>query len=97
MIRRAISLSAVFLLCLAVSPSPLPAAAAPGGTGYALTWTTVDGGGGQITGGLYDLSFTVGQPDAWAMQCGDYPITGGFWNRELDESVCLRYLPYTAR
>ncbi len=41
---------------------------------------TIDGGGGESTGGEYALSGTIGQPDASsAMEGGDYDLTGGFW------------------
>jgi hypothetical protein len=47
--------------------------------GYDLTWHTVDGGGGTSTGGGYELSGTIGQPDAGIMAGGEFTLTGGFW------------------
>jgi hypothetical protein len=47
---------------------------------YAITWSTIDGGGGTSTGGVYSVSSTIGQPDAGGpMTNGQYSITGGFW------------------
>jgi len=47
--------------------------------GYNISWHTIDGGGGQSSGGAYSLTGTVGQPDAGAMAGGDYELLGGFW------------------
>ena len=47
---------------------------------YAITWSTIDGGGGTSTGGVYSVSGTIGQPDAGGpMTNGSYAVTGGFW------------------
>ena len=47
---------------------------------YDLTWHTIDGGGVmRSTGGNFDLSGTIGQPDAGAMSGGNFTLTGGFW------------------
>jgi hypothetical protein len=38
-------------------------------------------GGGTSTGGIYQVSGTIGQPDAsGAMSGGGYSVTGGFWS-----------------
>ncbi len=55
------------------------AAQAQAGSGYDLTWNTIDGGGGTSSGGGYTLSGTVGQADAGASVSGTYTIVGGFW------------------
>jgi len=48
---------------------------------YALTWWTVDGGGGTSTGGVYTVTGTIGQPDAGPpAQGGGYSVVGGFWS-----------------
>jgi hypothetical protein len=31
---------------------------------YSIDWSTIDGGGGTSTGGVYSLSGSIGQPDA---------------------------------
>lgn len=49
---------------------------------YDISWHTIDGGGGTSTGGGYELSGTIGQPDASAADAltgGGYTLTGGFW------------------
>ena len=48
---------------------------------YSIDWSTIDGGGGTSTGGVYSVSGTIGQPDAsGAMIGGQYSLTGGFWS-----------------
>jgi hypothetical protein len=45
-----------------------------------ITWSTIDGGGGTSTGGVFSLSGTIGQHDAGpAMAGGTFTLTGGFW------------------
>jgi len=67
--------------CLLVFFLSLPATAQ-----YAITWHTIDGGGGTSTGGVYSVTGTIGQPDAGAtMTGGSYSLTGGFW--ALPEAV----------
>mgnify|MGYP001585758686 CR=1 FL=1 len=47
---------------------------------FDLSWHTVDGGGVmRSTGGDFELSGTIGQPDAGAMSGGNFSLTGGFW------------------
>ena len=47
---------------------------------YSIDWSTIDGGGGTSTGGVYSVSGTLGQPDAGGpMTNGQYSVTGGFW------------------
>ena len=47
---------------------------------YSLDWSTIDGGGGTSTGGVYSVSGTIGQPDAGAMSGGQFNLVGGFWS-----------------
>jgi hypothetical protein len=48
--------------------------------GYDLTWWTVDGGGGSMSGSGYALTGTAGQPDAGpALSGGRYTLFSGFW------------------
>jgi len=49
------------------------------GTGYDISWFTVDGGGGLSGDGSYALTGTVGQPDAGALTGDVYTLAGGFW------------------
>lgn len=46
---------------------------------YQIVWSTIDGGGGQSSGGQYKLTGTIGQPDAAYSAGGDYEVLGGFW------------------
>ena len=48
---------------------------------YTIDWYKIAGGGGTSTGGTYQVSGTIGQPDAsGAMSGGSYSVTGGFWS-----------------
>jgi len=48
---------------------------------YSIDWYKVVGGGGTSTGGTYQVSGSIGQPDASsAMTGGNYSMTGGFWS-----------------
>ena len=66
---------------------------AQSGDGYALTWSTVDGGGATFsTGGSYTLGGTIGQPeDAGVLMGGDYTLGGGFWSYG---TMAVRYRIY---
>jgi hypothetical protein len=51
------------------------------GQSYSIDWHKIAGGGGTSTGGTYQVSGTIGQPDAGgAMTGGNYSLTGGFWS-----------------
>ncbi|HLX69249.1 MAG TPA: hypothetical protein VKV04_06440 [Verrucomicrobiae bacterium] len=46
-----------------------------------IDWYKISGGGGSSAGGAYQVSGTIGQPDASvAMSGGNYSLTGGFWS-----------------
>lgn len=50
------------------------------GQTYEISRKTVDGGGGmRSTGGSFELSGTIGQPDAGALTGGPFVLNGGFW------------------
>jgi hypothetical protein len=49
------------------------------GQSYSIDWSTIDGGGGASTGGVYTVTGTIGQPDAGAMSGGSFTLQGGFW------------------
>ncbi len=72
------------VLSLAVMLALAPAALAQD---FDIDWWTVDGGGEMFTtGGEFELSGTIGQPDAGAtMTGGDFELTGGFWVVTLTE------------
>ncbi len=70
----------------------IPVLAQSGG-GSDLTWSTLDGGGATSGGGDYEVSGTVGQPDASAadaMSGGNYVLTGGFWG--VTFPVCTTFV-----
>ena len=46
---------------------------------YSIDWSTIDGGGGTSTGGVYTVSGTIGQPDAGRLSGGNFTLQGGFW------------------
>jgi hypothetical protein len=46
---------------------------------YELSWYTIDGGGGQSSGGDFAVIGTIAQPDAAWSSGGDYELLGGFW------------------
>lgn len=53
------------------------------GNGYDLTWWTVDGGGGAVAGGGYNITGTAGQPEPGpALSGGGFTLTSGFWPGE---------------
>jgi hypothetical protein len=48
---------------------------------YTIDWYKIAGGGGTSTGGTYQVTGTIGQPDAsGALTGGGYSVTGGFWS-----------------
>ncbi len=47
---------------------------------FVLDWHTIDSGGGTAVGGGFQLSGTVGQPDARGPLVGaEWTLAGGFW------------------
>lgn len=90
--RLIIALLAVAVLLAGL----LGMAQAQAGSGYDLSWHTIDGGGASsATGGGYALAGTIGQADAGFQTGGSYALQGGFW----PGSVYLRrvYLPLVTR
>ncbi len=48
---------------------------------YSIDWYKISGGGGTSTGATYQVTGTIGQPEAGgAMSGGPYSVTGGFWS-----------------
>ena len=59
---------------------------------YSVDWYKIAGGGGTSTGGTYQVTGTIGQPDAsGALTGGNYSVTGGFWS--LISAVQMPGLP----
>ena len=80
----------VILLALVVLTLSTWSSLAQGG--YSVSWWTVDGGGGQSSGGPYLVKGTTGQADAGsAMNGGRYQVSGGFWS-SADLAAGTRYL-----
>lgn len=72
--RICVCMSPRSLACaLALMTGILSASAPP----YTIDWWTVDGGGGDGSGGTFTLSGTAGQPDAGIL--GGGTLDGGFW------------------
>jgi hypothetical protein len=46
---------------------------------YKINWYTIDDGGGTSSGGNYQLTGTIGQPDAGYLYEAPYELLGGFW------------------
>jgi hypothetical protein len=69
------------------------------GTGYDLTWSTIDGGGYTFsTGGGYSLGGTIGQADAGVLFGGGYTLGGAFWGGgEVALAGHCIYLPLVLR
>jgi hypothetical protein len=66
-------------LCITVA---LAAGAVVATGDFAIDFWTLDGGGEVLcTGGTFELSGTIGQPDApaTALVGGNFRLTGGFW------------------
>jgi hypothetical protein len=77
---RAFRFLAVAVLMVWWAGPTLQTANGQTGGGYDLTWSTIDSGGVmRSAGGDFELSGTIGQPDAGGMAGGDFAITGGFW------------------
>ena len=67
---------AMFAFCFLLSAFSFQALAQT----YSIDWYKVSGGGGTSTGGLYQVTGTIGQHDAGGpMTGGNYSLTGGFW------------------
>ena len=47
---------------------------------YSLDWSTIGGGGGTSTAGVYTVTGTIGQPAAGRLNSSDFTIDGGFWS-----------------
>jgi hypothetical protein len=58
---------------------------------FSLDWWTIDGGGEMwTTGGDFELSGTIGQPDAGVLMTGgDFGLSGGFWAGAAEEPFCF--------
>jgi hypothetical protein len=79
-IRQSDTLRIKICLVLAAANLLVKVAAHATESAWALDWFTVDGGGGTSSGNVYQVSGTIGQPDAGkTMTGGSYSLDGGFW------------------
>lgn len=74
-----------------------PTVLAQSGSGYELSWWTVDGGAREMSGGEYMLAGAVGQPDANTLTGGSYTLAGGFWGGGAVTIGYDVYLPLVLR
>ncbi len=73
MLTKRLTSIATVILGLALAPAAIA-------QDFDLSWHTIDGGGEMFTsGGGFELSGTIGQPDAGAMVGGEFELVGGFW------------------
>lgn len=52
---------------------------AQAGAGFDLRRSTTDGGGGRSSGGPFEATGTIGQPDTGVSAGGAFELRGGFW------------------
>lgn len=97
-IAASLALLSVAVAGLAQSGEGPPPAYRDSGS-YALSWWSVDGGGGILSsGGRYTLGATVGSPDAGLLAGGSYTVGGGFWGGgALAAEEYALYLPLVLR
>jgi hypothetical protein len=72
-------LAALLMVILVIAGLAFSSATASFGPSYSLAWYTIDGGGGNSSGGTFTLMGTIGQPDAGSHSSTAYNLTGGFW------------------
>jgi hypothetical protein len=89
-------LAALLLLTSGVLAQSGDGTSAPLSTSYDLSWWTVDGGGGTVSGGSYTLVATIGQPDTGVLTGGAYTLGGGFWGDGVAAGYKI-YLPVILR
>ena len=70
------NLSIILIVCAVWCPMALSSE-----RGYDLDWHTVDAGGAILSGNAYQLTATIGQPDAGPpVSTETYTLLGGFWS-----------------
>ena len=76
--RRLIPLLVLLVCGLLAGAVP---AGPPAGGDFAVSKSTLDGGGGASAGGGFMLTGTIGQPDASAVSASapEWQLNGGFW------------------
>ncbi len=87
------TLSSVAMVCAISMIAWSDRSIAQSGGNFEITKSTIDGGGGSNTGGLFALSGTIGQPDAHQpVVGGDFALTGGFWSGSavVQTTICVQ-------
>lgn len=52
---------------------------------FILKKSTINSGGGKLTGGSFELQGSIAQVDASdALEQGDFSLNGGFWHQNTD-------------
>jgi len=77
---------------LMLAPAWVLSVSAAAADDFAIDWWTIDGGGDMwTTGGEFELSGTIGQPDAstTVMTGGDFELAGGFWAGAAEDEFCF--------
>ena len=94
-ILLAISLAIILLI---VSGWQITRAVDSSGSGYALTWWSLDGGGTISHAGTgYAVSGTIAQPDAKKWSGEHYSLSGGFWQIQVIQPLSELFLPLVTR
>jgi len=65
-------------LVQAASPAIIESFSGSFSAGYSMDWYTIDGGGGNTSGNSYQMTATIGQPDAGTSSGGSFTLLGGF-------------------
>ncbi len=59
---------------------------------FSLDWSTIDGGGGTVAAGRWELSGTIGQHDAaLPLSADEWTLSGGFWGVKSISYPCRWY------
>lgn len=83
-------LATLALLGLLSVPGALAGSQSPSGGEFKLRRATIDGGGGEATGGQYFLQGTIGQYDTGGMSDdGEFKLRGGFWTPSGSSDLLL--------
>ena len=64
---------------------------------FSLPWYTIDGGATSSQAGSFELSGTIGQPDAGALSGGEFSLAGGFGGSAPTSANRQLYLPIIKR
>ena len=68
----------LLLAMASVTCGTIAAATSPLGADFEIPSFTIDGGGGTSSGGGFELTGIIGQPEAGTSSGGDFELAGGF-------------------